>query len=168
MVTVKCIKNLYRSTSNKNVFVKNKTYTIASEDNKRLYVIDENKRDFDFVKEKDSMNINYLFSDYFEILEDKKDMNGKNIFKFFKKVIGSLFICLIVFGCELEFTKAKHRTHAEFKFERITRNQFQKFIDKEHVLNNYFSIVKTPVRIIKEDSNIKRRLLNCAYQTIVF
>lgn len=61
--TVKCQKNLYKSTYEKNAFIKNRNYSIVEETDKFFYVLDEEKRPINFAKE--NHGVFYFFEDYF-------------------------------------------------------------------------------------------------------
>jgi hypothetical protein len=59
----KCIKSLFKSTYKKNAFSKNKKYEIVGEDDRFIFLKDNEGNSFNFSKNNDS-NVYYKLDDY--------------------------------------------------------------------------------------------------------
>ena len=63
--TLVCKKDLYKSTYKSNAFTKGNSYSVSDENDKEIYLIDNNQHEFNFTKQ--SKLPFYFVEEYFEI-----------------------------------------------------------------------------------------------------
>lgn len=82
---VKCKKNLFRSTHNKNIFIKNKYYELIKEDDMFYYIRFDNKYEehyIEFFKRNNNVKVHfYIISDYFYSVQELRKMKINKVLK---------------------------------------------------------------------------------------